>query len=718
MTQGNEYPLENWVYRVADGGSTSDFGTPGLAGWLATDLPFSFQYGGQSSRALVSGWRRAANVTDENGDVRAEVVLTDPDTGLQVRWHARTFAATMVVEWLVSFRNTGTARSLLLEDVQSLDLVAATDYHDLVAYHATGGIAAPDAFEPQQTVLVRPQMSRAPGATGKGGETEFRLAPAGGRSSNGVLPYFNVEATWDTLRGLVVGIGWSGQWSAALTRFAAQPASATQPDLRGPNPSVGAFRGLDRLRLAAGIADLHLTLEPDEDIRTARILLIPWTGDRHAGQNRLRRHLYQQAPLRNGAARLPALFANLGIVEPGTGALGMGSSFEQLADVAGGLGVEDIVLDAGWYSRTPEPDVPAERAWVLGVGNYDVREDVFPNGLRPLADHVRTLGAGFGLWFEPERVGPASRTFQEHREWLFGTPLPHGYVFNLGIPEAREWLTDRISSLIDELGIAWYRHDANANYLPIWQAEDGADRQGISEVRYIEGLYRFWSDLAARHPGLHIDGCASGGRRMDFEALRHHHGATHTDWLWGDPSAIQSMMHGGNQWLPSIYFTNWMGTASAPVADTAEVRANFFSALGGGMNLGWRMLNTAAPVDGALGRRWLGEFAHLRPLLLGDMYPLLPHSLSEGAWLAAQYDRPELGQGMIVCFRRRWCVDVAVHVSPRALDPEAHYRLTFASGRAEQTVRGAELSSGVSIAVADAPGHEVMRYSRLGSSPS
>ena len=78
------------------------------------------------------------------------------------------------------------------------------------------------------------------------------------------------------------------------------------------------------------------------------------------------------------------------------------------------------------------------------------------------------------------------------------------------------------------------------------------------------------------------------------------------------------------------------------------------------MNLGWRMLNTAAPIDVALGRRWLHEFAELRALMLGDMYPLLPHSLSEGAWLAAQYDRPELGQGMIVVFRRRWSAEQAV----------------------------------------------------------
>jgi len=557
------------------------------------------------------------------------------------------------------------------------------------------------------TPQASPIYSRAgfcrPTATGKGGETEFRLAPAGGRSSNGVLPYFNVEANWEMGRGLLVGIGWSGQWEAAISRFASKPASPGQPDLRGPDPGAGAYRSLDRMRLTAGLSDVGLALHAGEQISVARILLITYTGDRHLGQMRLRRHLYEQAPPLRGEPPLPALFANLGIVEPGFGTLGMGSSFEELSRMAVSMGVDDVVVDAGWYQLVSHPDVPADRSWVLSVGNFEVRDSVFPHGLRPIADHVRSLGAGFGLWFEPERVGPGTRTFLEHRDWLFSTPLAHGFVFNLGIPDARAWLTDTISGMIDELGITWYRHDANANYLPVWQAADPPDRRGISEIRYIEGLYQMWSDLRARHPDLHIDGCSSGGRRMDFVALRHHHGQTLTDWIAGDPTAMQAIMHAGNQWLPSIYFNNWMGTQSAPTADSREIRSNFFSALGGGMNLGWRMLNTLAPLDIELGRRWLEQFRKLRALELGDMYLLLPHSLSDAAWLVSQYDRPEMGQGMIVGFRRRWCEDASSLVRPRGLDPQANYHLVYASGRPDTQPRGADLLAGVLVEMLTRP---------------
>jgi len=42
---------------------------------------------------------------------------------------------------------------------------------------------------------------------------------------------------------------------------------------------------------------------------------------------------------------------------------------------------------------------------------------------------------------------------------------------------------------------------------------DTPDRQGMTEIRYVEGLYEMWDELRAKHPGLLIDNCASGGRR-------------------------------------------------------------------------------------------------------------------------------------------------------------------------------------------------------------
>ena len=55
--------------------------------------------------------------------------------------------------------------------------------------------------------------------------------------------------------------------------------------------------------------------------------------------------------------------------------------------------------------------------------------------------------------------------------------------------------------------------------LDFWRGNDPPDRQGMTEIRYIEGLYALWDEPRGRHPGLLIDDCASGGRRIDLEMI-------------------------------------------------------------------------------------------------------------------------------------------------------------------------------------------------------
>lgn len=55
--------------------------------------------------------------------------------------------------------------------------------------------------------------------------------------------------------------------------------------------------------------------------------------------------------------------------------------------------------------------------------------------------------------------------------------------------------------------------------LEYWQAADVEDRQGITEIRHIEGLYKLWDELRQEFPNLIIDNCSSGGRRIDMETI-------------------------------------------------------------------------------------------------------------------------------------------------------------------------------------------------------
>jgi alpha-galactosidase len=48
----------------------------------------------------------------------------------------------------------------------------------------------------------------------------------------------------------------------------------------------------------------------------------------------------------------------------------------------------------------------------------------------------------------------------------------------------------------------------------------------------------------------------------------------------------------------------------------------------------------------------LAEFYRARPLFAGDYYPLTSLTALPDSWLAYQFHRPDLGQGLVAAFRR------------------------------------------------------------------
>ena len=59
-----------------------------------------------------------------------------------------------------------------------------------------------------------------------------------------------------------------------------------------------------------------------------------------------------------------------------------------------------------------------------GLGDWYVDEDVWPDGLHPIVDHVRGLGMQFGLWVEPEMVNLDSDLIRAHPDWLLDVVRP------------------------------------------------------------------------------------------------------------------------------------------------------------------------------------------------------------------------------------------------------------------------------------------------------
>ncbi len=160
------------------------------------------------------------------------------------------------------------------------------------------------------------------------------------------------------------------------------------------------------------------------------------------------------------------------------------------------------------------------QAW----GNWDrVDKTKFPQGLKPLADHVRSLGLHFGLWFEPERAHRDSAWVREHPEFFFDNGWADLHL-NLARRDAQDFVIEHISGMIRDLDIRWSRWDYNIDPAAFWRR---ADPTGRIQFDYMAGLYRVLDTLMDRHPDWLVESCASGGRRLDLGTIKR----MHTCWI-------------------------------------------------------------------------------------------------------------------------------------------------------------------------------------------
>jgi alpha-galactosidase len=630
-------------------------------------FPVSFRYDGRESAALLRDWQvdRAPAVTRDRV-TRHTLTLSDPGSGLQCRCEVTTYDDFPAVEWVAYFRNAGAASTPIISDIRPLDVVVAAQKDQLCRLHyAKGSQCHLDDFEPLAAQLTA--------------GFDARMTAVRGRSSNGVLPFFNLEVGDE---GMIGAIGWTGGWSASFQR--------------GRD---------DLIHGQAGMTETHLRLLPGEEIRTPRILLLFWEQDRLHGHNMLRQFiLAHHTPRPNGK-----------LLQPPISDSHWGDRTEQhqisrarwLKD--NNLAVECYWIDADWYGDAEhnERSDTFGREWYIQAGNWFPRQGAYPNGLGPVGDALRELDLGFLLWVEPERVSKGTKIAREHPEWLLG-PIGDNYLFNLGIPEARQYLTDLISKLIDEAGITCYRQDFNTDPAPFWRAADAPDRVGMAEIRHIEGLYAFWDELLARHPGLIIDNCSSGGRRIDLEMI------SRSVPLWRSdvqcyPSfattAMQNQTQGLGLWVP---LSN--GVAGA-VGDTYAFR----SAMSPGIVLSWSEIAAEQgdrfPLEWC--RKMLDELHAVRPYFYGDFYPLVSYSLQEDAWAVWQFDRPDLGEGMILALRRPQSPFPRIEPHLRGLDSQAQYTIRSIDGDFTLQASGGDLlDRGIPIEVADRPGSTLLIYKR------
>jgi alpha-galactosidase len=279
------------------------------------------------------------------------------------------------------------------------------------------------------------------------------------------------------------------------------------------------------------------------------------------------------------------------------------------------------------------------------------------------------------------------------------------YMVNLGNPAARRHVTELISSLIAASGVTCYRQDFNDLRVPeLYAMTDAPDRIGFTEIQHITGLYRFWDSLLARHPELVIDNCAGGGQRLDLETIARSATLWRSDlqcWPF-DPLAMQTQTQGLAPWAP----------LTAAVCDQPTVYA-MRSALGPGLVTHWstQALDGHAGLPTATICRLMEEAKALRKYFYGDFYPLLSFSLAEDVWAAWQYDRPDLGEGMVVAFRRRAAPFPLWEARLQGLEPAAIYEVCpWDSGSSWRSSGRDLMADGFAVLIEAGPGSALFTY--------
>jgi alpha-galactosidase len=661
-------PSDLSEFRTRDDWATRAFDVPLT---LPGAFPVSFALDGAASEDLITAWRSTAEVARAGHDARQELSLASPQ-GLVCRCEVMQFDAFPAVEWVARFANLGAENAPLLSDILPLDALFPADPSVACrVHHARGGLTQTDDFEPMVTPLTFRQ-----------GGSPLTLAARTGKSSTLHLPFFNIELGG---RGVIAAIGWSGGWSATFTRTR------------------------EGVRVRAGMERTRLVLHPGEEIRTPRILLMFWEGDRVVAHNRWRQLILEHYTPKTATGPLVPPFC-----EGVWGARSTESHLEKIRWLReNGIPTECYWIDAGWYGERSLAEAAdgLSNAWMVEAGSWQPNPEGYPRGLAAVGDAAGAAGLGFLLWIEPERVHDGTQIAREHPEWLLGpTPCSAGgdnYLLNLGHPEARRHITDLVSDLITEGGVTVYRQDLNDLRLPeLWAKTDAPDRIGMGEIGHITGLYAFWDELLARHPGLVIDNCAGGGQRIDLETI------SRSVPLWRsdlqcfpfNPMAMQTQTQGLAPWVP-------LSATSCEQPTVYGIR----SAFGPAMVTHWSSHALEGGIDLPLNRirKLMAEALDVRKYFYGNFYPLLEYSLAADAWAAWQFDRPDLDAGIVLVFRRHASPFEEANLSLAALAGASDYVVTNADTGETITLTGAQLmDGGLRVRLAEQPQAALFRYRR------
>lgn len=570
------------------------------------DYPFTFKVDGEEFNP--ADWEKHLTESPEFGSVYSGgqteyLILSNVAKGLEVTVEATVFAENATCQWTVYIKNTGNENSGVISDFYALDSSFATDKAEL--YYSMGSDTAASDFS-----LIKKDLSFIKRA----------FSGVDGKPTEAYLPYFNILGE---NYGMILGIGWTGQWAAALSE------SKGNTDITVKQEYFEAY------------------LLPDEEVRSPLVSLSFYENDNPLkGFNLFRKWVMD-------SVYPESITQNSYTVMEVAGPMSTRTS-DEIIEILDGIDesvysqTDAFWMDAGWYSYN--------EGWHDGVGNWTVDTTRYDNGISELSGYAAEKGLGHVLWYEPERVCPGTQFHNigsQHEEWLISVDNEDNIMWNLANEEAFTYYCDYLLNSMKENGITVYRQDFNFAPLKYWRKADKEfynGRTGICENHYVTNLYRYLDYLCENIDGLIIDNCASGGKRLDLEMTYRsiafwrsdYNCAYHTDLF----DATQSHTYGISFWLPitgsALYMQNEYSARSAIMP---LMLMDFFSHTHSDFSF----------------------HKEQREFMAGNYYPLDFGSFDKDKMLAMQYSTEDALSGTALIYKRAEVTDTEYTVKLNGL---------------------------------------------------
>ena len=582
------------------------------------------------------GEESAAGAVYRNGKT-TYITLEHKKSDLTATVEATIYEDNATCEWTVFIKNNGDEKSPVIKDFYAADCDIETGRSEV--YFSNGANTDADDFELHKSLVSLTPMT---------------FNANGGRTMS-FLPYFNICGHRG---GVVAAVGWTGQWHATLSQK------------------------ISAVHLTAKQEYFKAYLNSGEEVRSPLVSLTFYDSKNPVkGFNSFRKWesdcVYTESAFPVTCTVIAGEFDT--------------RNADQFVDFINSMSEEAceasdfLWMDAGWYKYN--------EGWYDGVGNWTPNEERFPNGLLPVSQAAKNRGMNFLLWYEPERCCENTTVYnecQKHEHWLIKESDSTNMV-NLAEDGACEYLGNLVANSIKDNGVGLYRQDFNFTPLPMWRNADKEwydNRTGITENHYVTNLYRYLDRLIEVNPGLIIDNCASGGRRLDIEMSRRSiplwrtdynccdsTGAVHADSL----EATQCATYGISFWMPLT------GTGINLYSEYAD-----------------RSLITACSQRPG--------YETIRKYTDKNYFPVFYGGLDTESFHAVQFG--DETEGAAIIYRRENVKENSFRLVFNGLSPEKNYELRDYDSQDIRTVySGAELmSDGVTVNINETPKAEIVLY--------